>query len=234
LVGSSLTVSAAQDSFPGDTLYPLKEISEDIRLSLTRSPQARLDVTLDYTNRRVDEITHVLATGKPLTAQASDRFQVELESALQLAAQMEDTQMQNALGKIKNHAENQAMTIEELISNLPEQAEPAIVHLQERLREQVKLSTDGKNDPQTFRLEIRERQNRPSGSHKPTATDNDTTSTPVRDSTAPLPTEAEKDHEDGVGQPTQVPDHGSPDPGQGNSSPGNGNHGPNPSHTPKP
>src|SRR4030043_2244469 len=107
LVGSSLTVYAAQDSLPGETLYPLKTISEDIQLSLTHSPKARLDMTLDYTNRRVEKITTLLEKGRLLPAQASERFQGELESALQLAAQMEDIEMLNALWEIKSHAENQ-------------------------------------------------------------------------------------------------------------------------------
>ena len=64
LFGSSLTVYAAQDSLPGESLYPLKVISEDIRLSLTPSTKDKLDITLDHTNRRVDEITSLLAIGE--------------------------------------------------------------------------------------------------------------------------------------------------------------------------
>jgi len=234
LIGSSLTVYAAQDRLPGETLYPLKVISEDIRLSLTRSPQAKLDITLNFTNRRVDEITHLLETGNPLPAQASDRFQGELESALQLATQMEDKQMQRALSEIKGHAESQGMTIEELISQLPEQAEPAIIHLQERLREQVKLSGIGENDPQSYRLEVRERQRRHSGIYNPTPTNNSTAITPAGSISTPLPTEAEEEHDNGNGQPSQNPGNNGPNPGQGNPNPGNGNHGPDATHTPKP
>jgi hypothetical protein len=246
LIGSSLTVYAAQDRLPGESLYPLKVISEDIRLSLTHSPQAKLDMTLNFTNRRVDEITQCLETGNPLPVLASDRLQGELESALQLAAQMEDKQMQNALSEIKGHAESQGMTIEELITQLPEQAEPAMVHLQERLREQVTLSTIGENDPQTYRLEVRERQRRHSGIHNPTSTNNDNASTPAGSSSTPLPTEAGEDLENGMEQPTLPHGHGETNPGQDNPNsgngnhgpdnpnPGNGNHGPNQSHTPKP
>jgi hypothetical protein len=234
LVGSSLTVYAAQDSLPGESLYPLKAISEDIRLSLTRSPQTRLDMTLDYTNRRVDEITHLLASGKSLPAQAANRFQGELESALQLAAQMEDAQMQNALWKIKSHAESQGITIEALIDHLPVQAEPAIMHLQERLREQVKLSALGENNPKTFRLKVSERQHRHSGFQNPTPTNNDPISTPANDSTTPIPMNDGDDHGNGMGQPTRAPGHDDTSSGQGKSTPWNGNHGPVPSHTPKP
>jgi len=234
LVGSSLTVFAAQDSLPGEALYPLKSLSEDVHLSLTHSPQGKLEMTLGYTNRRMDEISHLLATGKPVPALASERFQGELESTLQLAAQMEDKQMQNALSEIKGHAESQGMTIDELITRLPEQAGPAIMHLQDRLREQVTLSAIGENDPQTYRLEVRERQRRHSGIHNPTPANNGSASTPAGGSSTPLPTEAGEEHDNGSGHPTQAPGHDNGGPGQGNPDPGNGNHGPDASHTPKP
>src|SRR4030043_1832477 len=151
LVGSSLTVYAAQDSLPGETLYPLKTISEDIRLSLTPSTKDKLDITLDHTNRRVDEINSLLAKGKTVPLLSTDRFEGELEGALLLAAQLEDKQMQDALLEIKSHAESQGMTLDELINKLPGQAEPALLHLQERLHEQISLSSIGEIDPKTFR-----------------------------------------------------------------------------------
>jgi hypothetical protein len=234
LVASSLTVYAAQDSLPGEALYPFKEISEDIRLSLTHSPQARLDLTLEYTYRRMDEIKKLMETGKTLPSQASERFQGELESALQLVTQLEDSQMQKALWEIKKHAENQGMTIEELINQLPKQAEPAIIRLQERLREQIELSTIGEDDPQTFRQEIRERQRLNSRKHKTTPDDHDASSKPTDSYTPPPPAGDEVEQDKGREQSTQLPDSDGTDPGQGNPDPGNGNHEPDPSKPPKP
>lgn len=232
LVGSSLTVYAAQDSLPGESLYTLKAISEDIRLSVTHSQQARLDITLDYTNRRVDEISQLLAAGKSMPMQASERFQGELEGALLLASQMEDTRMVNALEKIKSHAENQGMTIEQLINQLPEQADPAILRLQARLYEQVELSMIGEHDPRTFRLAMRERQNGNSQKHKSTPASHDRSSTPSSASTTPFTTDEGENHNNR--HPTQSPEHEESSPGEGNPNPGNGNHNPDPSRTPKP
>lgn len=218
LVGSSITVYAAQNSLPGEPLYVIKSWSEDIRLSITSSPKARLDLTLDYTNRRMGEITSLLATGKVLPPQTSERFQVELENALLLAAQMDDKQMQNALKKIRHLAESQGMTIEELVTILPEQAEPAIAHLQQRLQEQVTLSSIGEYDPQAFRSEIRGRQRLHPGTHK---------STPASDNSGtPLPTGNGNGHGNGNHQPSEVPGHSGNGPGQGKSTPDKENQGP--------
>ena len=234
IFGSSLTVYAAQGSLPGESLYPLKSISEDVRLSLTRSPRARLELTLEYSQRRVGEISQMLAMKKNVPAKVSKRLLDELESALQIAAQMDDRQMINALEEIKGQAENQGKTFNGLIPHLTEQNEPTIVRLQERLREQVKLSAFGASDPQKFRIEIRERQNRRMEMHKSNPNAIDKTSTPNVGFTTPLPTEIGNKQDRTPEQPTQAPDSEDDNPGKGNPDPGNGNNKPEPSRTPKP
>ena len=218
LVGSSITVYAAQSSLPGEPLYTIKSWSEDVRLSMTFSTKAKLNLTLDYTNRRVDEISRMAASGKAMNNQFSERLQNELDNALELATQLDDPQMQNALGNIKKQAENQGMTIEELISKLPSQAEPAIIHLQERLNEQVNLSTIGEKNPQAFRSEVRERL-RKGPKHSPTS--GESQSSPAGLSNTPMP-EQEDDGHGGQGN------------GHGLSTPGNGNRGPKPTRTTEP
>jgi len=229
LVGSSFTVYAAQSSLPGQPLYTIKSWSEDVRLSMTLSTKAKLNLTLDYTNRRMNEISRMVASGKALNDRTSERLQSELDNALQLAAQLDDPQMQYALGQIKRQAENQGMTIEELISKLPPQAEPAIIHLQERLDEQVKLSTIGEKDPQAFRSEVHERLHKRQGS-KHTPTSDQSQSYPEGLSGTPMP----EQEGNGNDHPNEVPGHGGQGNGQGQSTPGNGNHGPKPTDTPAP
>jgi len=230
LVVGSASVYAANNSLPGEPLYAIKTLVEDVQLSLVTSPQARLELTLNYTNRRMDEITSLITAGKFLPEKASQRFRGELEGALLLAAEMNDMQMQKALGKIKLAAEHQGMTIDELIEKLPDNAEPAITRLQERLQEQVHLSEFGERDPQAFRTQIHGRrlqQNNP-GFNK-TTRDADTTTTP-EPATDFQETDVKK-NENGNGQP-QGGASTEDEPGQGNDNPGNENHGPNKTTTP--
>jgi hypothetical protein len=242
LAGSSVTVYASQSSLPGEPLYPVKSWTEDVRIAMTTSPDAKLSLTLDYTNRRVDEISVLLADGKTVNEQTSDRFQKELEDALQLAAQLDDTHMQVALGEIKSHAEKQGLTMKELISKLPPQAIPAVIKLQERLNEQVKLSDVGKTDPADFRLQVHERlKNLQRTKHAPDA--GQSHSTPEDVTVTPGPKHDNGNNEDDLNQPSEAPGEtgpgngqGQPTPGegQGQPTPGEGNHGHNPTHTPKP
>ncbi|OGO29260.1 MAG: hypothetical protein A2136_10800 [Chloroflexi bacterium RBG_16_54_11] len=225
LAGSSITVYASQSSLPGDLLYPVKSLSEDIRLTLTSSPQAKLDLTLDYTDRRMGEITALISGGGNVPDQASKRFNDELDRALILAAGMDDVHMRSALRQIRRMADSQGMTMEELISRLPVQAAPAISHLQQRLQEQIELSLMGENDPAAFRNHVRERQHRPHGQNKSaTETTQPGTTLPV---TSATPGGAGNGNGQGNDrhQSTDVPGHGGTPPGQGKSTPGNGNHG---------
>jgi hypothetical protein len=233
LAGSSFTVLASQSSLPGQVLYPVKSWSEDVRLSITSSPDEKLNLTLYFTNRRLEEISNLLADGNTVNDQTANRFQSELEDALQLAAQLDDTQMKHALGEIKNHAEKQGMTMQELISKLPPQADPAVLRLQQRLSEQVQLSNVGEKDPKEFRAQVHGRlQNQHGPKHSPES--RQTQSTPDETAGKPMLTQDVNNHGNDMNQPTDMPGHGDQGNGQQQTSPGNGNHGPNPTHTPKP
>ena len=221
---SSISVYAAQNSLPGEPLYPIKSFSEDIRLSLTISTQTKLNLTLDFTNRRMGEIRSLIADGRSVPVQAANRYQHELEDALQLAAQMDDTQLKNALNQVKISAQDQGLTVEELKLQLPNQNSTAFLHLQERLQEQVQLSAIGEKDPQEFRKEIRERAHSRQGL-KHSSTPDETESTDEYNVETPMPSSTDS----GMSTPSTEPGEGNHD-----SNPGNGNHGMNPTHTPKP
>jgi Domain of unknown function (DUF5667) len=220
VIASSVSVAAAQSSLPGDTLYNLKAASEDIRLSFTFSPQQKLNLTLEYTERRLVEIQRLAKKGKTLPDQVSVRYQQELEDVLQLAALMNDQQIQPALIDIKDQAEMQGMNLEELIAQLPIQASPAMIRLQERLNEQVQLSTLGEKNPQEFRSQVREKaKNRQGPKYEPTSEQPE--SLPLAGTMTPL-TPSDTGNGNGINKPTQVPGHGNPGNGQGQNNPQNG------------
>ncbi len=217
LAASSVTVLAAQSSLPGEPLYPVKSWSEDLRLAVTASSQARLDLTLSLTERRLGEVSSLVSAGKPIPANTSQRFQDEMDSALQLAAEMDDEGMLTALGAISEQAKSQGLTLQELISRLPPQAEPALVHLQQRLQEQVDLSAMGEKDPAEFRTQVHDRRqtNRGHGQDNPT----DESRNPGGKSGTP------NSNNEGGGNHSGSPTE---EPGQGGQKPGNDN----PSATP--
>jgi hypothetical protein len=63
LSASGLVISAA-DSLPGDTLYPVKRMAEDMRLSLTLRSATRAKLQTEFTRERQEEVRSVLEAGR--------------------------------------------------------------------------------------------------------------------------------------------------------------------------
>ena len=88
--GTSATVYAAQGSMPDQALYGVKLLSEDLRLRLTSSPQAELELTLDLVDRRLVEIDFLLAAGDDVPDAVVNRMEVHLDQALNIAVAIDD------------------------------------------------------------------------------------------------------------------------------------------------
>jgi hypothetical protein len=52
--------SAAASSLPGDTLYPVKRATEDVRLALTFDDVARTQLLSELTDRRLEELAEIV------------------------------------------------------------------------------------------------------------------------------------------------------------------------------
>ena len=64
MVGGGGTVAAAGSAIPGDALYPVKEITEETRLWLTRSPEARVEWYSHLVKERVEELLSMTAQNR--------------------------------------------------------------------------------------------------------------------------------------------------------------------------
>jgi hypothetical protein len=62
--GSVMSVSAAEQSMPGDLLYGLKLATEQARLALTSTKGDKLKLKTEFTGRRLEEFKKVVATDK--------------------------------------------------------------------------------------------------------------------------------------------------------------------------
>ncbi len=154
LGGGGATVYAAQDSLPDQALYPLKIFSEDTLLSLTESPQARINYEMDFADRRLAEMTRLLAGGNTIPESLVDRLQNQLDAALRLAAGMDDAEMLRGLEQVRLRSETQLQVLGMLAASAPQSARPALQMAQMRIQEQVQLSALGQADPQEFRLQV--------------------------------------------------------------------------------
>ncbi|MGD0612421.1 MAG: DUF5667 domain-containing protein [Anaerolineales bacterium] len=177
--GTALTVYAAQDSLPSEALYPVKTLSEDALLSLTPSSQARLNLTLDFIDRRLAEISGLQSAGRPIPQKVVDRLQGELDQVLTLTAGMDNPAMAQSLDEISQRTHGQLRAMAILVNGNP--GGPALVGIQALLKEQAQAVDLGKADPQWFRQKVHQlipggngqqgnRSNKPLGNQNPTKT----------------------------------------------------------------
>ena len=78
LGGTGATAFAAQSSMPDDALYPVKLLTEDIRLSLTADPVEAFNYLLNLAEERSREVTGLTEQELPVPEEVTLRLQTHL------------------------------------------------------------------------------------------------------------------------------------------------------------
>ena len=154
--GGGIAVAAAQDSQPDQALYPLKTWSEQIRTDLTTHPDAQINLKMEYSNRRVEEIRSMLADNKtpPEAVQANLRSQIQ--QAMSLAVNQPDKQAVWALTQVRQRLQEQNQEMLQTGANGSAQAEETRSQVYAMLQEQLRLVEAGIQDPQMLRQQLRQ------------------------------------------------------------------------------
>jgi len=162
LGGSGLTVAAAQSSQPGDFLYPVKTFSEDAYYQITSGDQNRLNLLLEYADRRVAEIEGLLAEGENVPEEVPLRLEHHLQFALELSvedlenaddllqqirARMEET-LNNRLGIPNPDAAGEALRL-----HVRDMLQVRISWIDDGLEEIARQKTQTQNQQQTMQPE---------------------------------------------------------------------------------
>ena len=154
--GAGAAAYAAEDSLPGQVLYGLKTLQEDVRLETTTRTQARLELTLEYASRRVAELGELARRGETLPEPALLRLQSQLEHALQHAANLEDPQMLQAMEQIRTRLQEQIRMIDQLPAT--PSAEAAWLRVRLMVQTFLQLVEECQGEPQLFREQIHLRE----------------------------------------------------------------------------
>lgn len=92
--GSFLSVSASEQALPGDFLYSIKLAGEQARMAMVKSPDERIKLKTEFTERRVTEMKQVIESPR---ADKSDR----VKQAADVLKRDMDT-IKNQLEEVKN------------------------------------------------------------------------------------------------------------------------------------
>ncbi len=153
LGGTGVTVAAAQNSGPDDALYSIKLAGEDVRYALATQDQTRLNLALKFADERAEEIVEAVEAGEAAPGPVITRWQQHLQTALQLAACMDEDKQPQALLQIQAQIRSQTQMMTQTAHS--EEMEPAMQMIQTMLQHQAGLTEDGLADPETFRQQMR-------------------------------------------------------------------------------
>jgi hypothetical protein len=70
--GGAGAALAAQDDLPNQPLYPVKLITEDVRLNLASGSQAKIDLLLQFVDVRIDEMNQLVVLESDIPVKTTD------------------------------------------------------------------------------------------------------------------------------------------------------------------
>ena len=126
-------VWAAGDSLPGDFIYPVKLTVEDLRMDLARTPEAQVDLALQFAEERAAEIQAMVQTGLPVSEQVTARMEQHFQHALHQAAWAPEKEMPGLLERIARRAQTQVQVLEQVRAMAPEETRTTSIPLSSRL-----------------------------------------------------------------------------------------------------
>jgi hypothetical protein len=132
LLGNSIIINAAaQASYPGEALYPVKRAEENLKLAATRSTTRQTQLHIQYTQRRAFEVEGLILEGRYEylmdTAQALEH-QVYLSlKMLETIEQSDRVQAETLTRSLENTLKGQNLALRVLVYLAPTQAQSSLL-----------------------------------------------------------------------------------------------------------
>jgi hypothetical protein len=161
LGGSGITAVSAQASYPDSTLYPVKLLTEDIQFGLTSDPQAKWELSLRLTEKRMVEIRTMLTNDVIPSDTALQRLNTRLMMTLHLASSLEEPLASQALTQTQARLETQSQLMLQTQVASP-QGQLVMAQVQEMIQERIRQTQSGQEDPlqlqQQLQLQLQQQQ----------------------------------------------------------------------------
>lgn len=116
-------INAAHNTLPGESLYAVKRIHEQVQFGVTFSESARVVLAAEFSEHRLDEIRALLEQGKPAAAaELFDDFQLEVTRTVNLLNEVDESQPEvkiEAAQAVQVELGKQAQQLEDIQADAP-------------------------------------------------------------------------------------------------------------------
>lgn len=153
--GGGVVVASAQSSQPDNLLYGIKLLSEDIQLQLTTNPETQYQISLDFVDRRAEEIRTMLEVDGIPPESVVVRYQNQVEQTIRYALNLPDEQTVEALEQVQLRLQTHEQSMLNIKTNASPKAETSLLQIQQMIQEQLRIVEGDLSDPTQLREQIR-------------------------------------------------------------------------------
>ncbi len=143
--GTGATVLAAQDSLPNQYLYQFKTFAEDLALQSALRNTNRLQMELEYAERRVNEMTQMRIRDLDVPETAYLRLEKHLNQALQIAAHTEESEMIRTLNQVRERLQTQIASLSPELDQ-----DPQLIRTRDMIQSRLSWVEFGLDQPLKF------------------------------------------------------------------------------------
>lgn len=150
LVGGGVTVVAAQDDLPNQSLYQLKLWTENTKIAMSGDPYEQATLLMNMSQTRVKEMAALTEMGITPPDQVRERLEQHLHQTLELAADMDEATREQVLLQLRDRLQTQERILEQLQLHVNSEIEPLLTRTRQMLQIHLDLVDEGLSDPQGF------------------------------------------------------------------------------------
>lgn len=171
--GGGASVAAAQNSLPDDQLYSVKVMAEQIEEALTIGTDKKLDLAVNLSGKRLDEISQLIDKGTLPQEEVLKRLQESLEKAIKLAKDngKDTTEIVNMLHRLQEEMKR----LEKLPEGQNPPPEAELTKAREMMQNQFSLINEKLKEPAPNQNQNQNQQQAP----KPLTTPDPATTKPA-------------------------------------------------------
>ncbi|MEX0881551.1 MAG: DUF5667 domain-containing protein [Candidatus Saccharimonadales bacterium] len=146
LGGGAVTVSAANNSVPGDLLYGLDTALESFQMATSFSQSSKAATRLNIAQEKLTELQALVANGEAAEniAKAAEKL-AEHQEAANVAitnAQSQGKDVAELIQLLQDNAVRQQQVLTDVASNVPQEAQPAIQRAMEASQQGLNKATE--------------------------------------------------------------------------------------------
>jgi hypothetical protein len=168
--GAVTAVQAAEASLPGQLMYPLKILVEDVQ-GIAASPEDQVQQSMLRLENRIQEILRLREQNKEVPESSYQKVENQLELTLRLMTGLADDELVPGLINLQSRLMVQDRLLQELQNQGQSSDDAVLERLRTMLQTRLQLLEDGIKDPQQLKIQLRDRDrdrdSRPDNGNQP-------------------------------------------------------------------